>query len=94
MKVREQYQAATPRVKAILRRSREAATAKLRDRGWTDEQIARWFNKRDIALRRGAKDFKTPSLKKVVEIVSRSAPEDTLRRKAASRKLRRKIQAA
>jgi len=94
MELHQAYQAAEPQVKDILRRSRAAAEAKLRDSGWTEDQIAAWFNKLQPAQGRGPKNFKVPDIRKVLEIVSRSAPAQTLRRKAAFRKLRRKNQAA
>jgi hypothetical protein len=93
VQVHEDSLAATPQIKELLKRSKAAAAAKLRDRGWTDGEIAVWFNKLEISLRRGGKDFKTPDLTTVLGIVNRRAPATTLRRKARSRKLRRKIQA-
>ena len=84
----EQSQAATSQIKESLQRGKIAAEAELRQQGWTDEQIAAWFETREPA--RGRKDFKIPDLKKVLEIVSRRAPATTLRWKATSRKFTRK----
>jgi len=72
----------------ILRQRAQAARMALRREGWTDTQIAE-------ILRRSPPepiDLEAPDLDKVLEIVNRRAPASTLRRKAASRKLRGKIQ--
>jgi hypothetical protein len=70
---------------AILRRRARAAETALRTQGWTETQIAEILNRR--APERI--DFEAPDLEKVLEIVNRRAPATTLRRKAASRKLRK-----
>jgi Cytochrome C biogenesis protein transmembrane region len=73
---------------AFLRQRAQAARMALRRQGWTDTQIAQ-------ILRRSPPepiDLEAPDLDKVLEIVNRRAPASTLRRKAASRKLRGKIQ--
>ena len=70
----------------VIRRHRaEAAKRELRTAGWTDAQIAQ------ILSRKAAERiyFEAPDLKKVLEIVNRRTPAITLRRKAASRKLRK-----
>jgi hypothetical protein len=69
---------------AILRRCARAAERALRTQGWTETQIAEILNRR--APERI--DFEAPDLEKVLGIVNRRAPATTLRRKAASRKLR------
>ena len=70
---------------AILRQRAGAAETELRTQGWTDAQIG------EILSRRAPKriDIEAADLKKVLEIVNRRAPATTLRRKAASRKLRK-----
>ena len=70
---------------AILRRRARAAETALRTQGWTETQIA------EILNRRAPEPiyFKAPDLEKVLEIVNRRTPATTLRRKAASRKLRK-----
>jgi hypothetical protein len=70
---------------AILRRRIAAARKTLRTQGWSEPQIAEIL--RRMALERI--DLELPDLEKVVEIVNRQAPATTLRRKAASRKLRK-----
>ena len=69
---------------AILRRRARAAETALRTQGFTETQIAEILNRR--APERIY--FEVPDLEKVLEIVNRRAPATTLRRKAASRKLR------
>jgi hypothetical protein len=64
-------------IEAILQRCAQAAEAKLKAEGWTDEQVAAWFN--SAAHKRVAKDFKTPNVKQVLAIVARNAPPGTLR---------------
>jgi hypothetical protein len=65
---------------AILRRRQGA----LRKHGLTDTQIGK------ILSHDGERsNFEPPDLKKVLQIVNRSAPAITLRRKATSRKLRK-----
>ena len=73
------------RCDAIRRRRARAAKTALRIEGWTDAQIG------EILSRRAPEhiEFEAPDLDKVLEIVNRRAPATTLRRKAASRKLRR-----
>jgi hypothetical protein len=73
------------RCDAIRRRRARAAKTALRIQGWTDAQIS------EILRRRAPEhiEFEAPDLKKVLEIVNRRAPATTLRRKAASRKLRK-----
>jgi hypothetical protein len=70
----------------ILRQRTQAARAALRRQGWTDTQITE-------ILRRSPPeqniDLEALDLDKVLEIVNRRAPATTLRRKAASRKLRK-----
>jgi hypothetical protein len=70
---------------AIRRRRARAGKTALRIQGWTDAQIG------EILSRRAPEhiEFKAPDLEKVLEIVNRRAPATTLRRKAASRKLRK-----
>jgi hypothetical protein len=78
-----QSQEAKDQIEASLQRSRLAAEAELRNRGWTDREIDTWFNKlSERARKRGKKDFKTPNVDKVCEIVTRRAPAHTLRRKS------------
>jgi hypothetical protein len=89
VQLHEETQAATPEIKEMLRRSEASAAVELRTRGWTEEQISAWFKERQTAQKRGAKDFRPPDVSKVLEIVNRRAPSRTLRRKAASRKLRK-----
>jgi hypothetical protein len=73
------------RCDAIRRRRARAAKTALRIQGWTDAQIS------EILRRRAPEhiEFEAPDLEKVLEIVNRRAPATTLRRKAASRKLRK-----
>ena len=76
---------ARPEIEASLQRSIYAAEAELRERGWTDEEIAAWFKKlSERARKRSKKEFKKPTVDKVFEIVTRRAPTGTLRRKARS----------
>ena len=70
---------------AIQRRRARAAETALRTQGWTETQIAEILNRR--APERI--DFEAPDLEKVLEMVNWRAPAITLRRKAASRKLRK-----
>jgi hypothetical protein len=79
----QQRQAAKAQIEASLQRSVSAAEAELHDRGWTDRDIGAWLNKlSERARKRGKKDFRTPNVDKVFEIVTRHAPAGTLRRKA------------
>ena len=68
---------------AILRRRARAAETALRTQGWTETQIAEILKRAPERI-----DFEAPDLEKVLGIVNRRAPATTLRRKAASRKLR------
>ena len=73
------------RLDSIQRRRARAAETALQTQGMSDTQIVQ-------ILRRMATEriyFEAPNLKKVLEIVNRRAPAVTLRRKAASRKLRK-----
>jgi hypothetical protein len=80
-----QRQSANPQIRASLRRSISAAQAELRDQGCTDREISAWFNKLSERVRKRAKkDFKTPNVDKVLEIVRLHAPAGTLRRKAGN----------
>jgi hypothetical protein len=80
--LQRQSQEAKDQTEASLRRNRFAAETELRNRGWTDKEIAAWFNKlSERARKRVKKDFKTPNVDKVLEIVTRRAPAHTLRRK-------------
>jgi hypothetical protein len=81
--LQRQSQDAKGQIEASLQRSASTAEAKLHDRGWTDREIAAWLSKlSERARKRGKKDFKTPNIDKVLEIVSRHAPARTLRRKS------------
>ena len=73
------------RLDVIQRRRARTAETALRTQGYTDAQIA------EILSRRVPERiyFKAPDLEKVLEIVNRRTPATTLRRKAASRKLRK-----
>ena len=83
MSLRRQEEDARPQIEASLQRSKSAAEAELRIRGWTDEEIVARFKKlSERARKRSKKEFKKPSLDKVFEIVTRQAPAKTLRRKA------------
>ena len=85
MALHRQAEDARPEIEASLQCSMSAAEAELRDRGWTDEEIAAWFKKlSERARKRSKKEFKKPSVDKVFEIVTRRAPTGTLRRKARS----------
>jgi hypothetical protein len=77
VELQRQTQDAKREIEAILQRCAEAAEAKLKAQGWTDEQVAAWFN--SAAPKRDAKDFKTPNVKQVLGIVARHAPPGTLR---------------
>jgi hypothetical protein len=70
---------------AIRRRRARAAKTALRIQGWTDAQIGEILSRRALEHI----EFEAPDLEKVLEIVNRRAPATTLRRKAASRKLRK-----
>jgi hypothetical protein len=83
MALQRQTEDARPQIEASLQRSKFAAEAELRSRGWTDEEIVARFKKlSERARKRSKKEFKKPSLDKVFEIVTRQAPAKTLRRKA------------
>jgi hypothetical protein len=69
----------------VIRRQRDqAAKRELRIAGYADAQIAEILSRRTLEHI----DFEAADLDKVLEIVTRRAPATTLRRKAASRKLR------
>ena len=83
--LQRQTEDARPQIEAILQRIMSQTEAELREKGWTDEEIAAWFKKlSERARKRSKKDFKKPSVDKVFEIVTRRAPTGTLRRKARS----------
>ena len=74
MALQRQIEDARPQIEAALQRSMSTAEAKLRDRGWTDEEIAAWFKKlSERARKRSKKEFKKPSVDKVFEILTRHA---------------------
>jgi hypothetical protein len=77
VELRRQTQDAKREIEAILQRCAQAAEAKLKAQGWTDEQVAARFN--SAAHKRVAKDFKTPNVKQVLAILARNAPPGTLR---------------
>jgi hypothetical protein len=82
MELHRQAEDARPEIEAS---PQSAAGAKLRDRGWTNEEIAAWFKKlSERARKRSKKEFKKPSVERVFEIATRRAPAVTLRRKARS----------
>jgi hypothetical protein len=84
MALQRQTEDARPQIEAILQRVIKTE-AELRERGWTDEEIAARFKKlSERARKRSKKEFKKPSVDKVFEIVTRRAPTGTLRRKARS----------
>jgi hypothetical protein len=83
MSLQQQNEDARPQIEESLQRSLSSAKAELKDRGWTEEEIATWFKKlSERARKRANKEFKKPSVNKVFEIVTRRAPANTLRRKA------------
>jgi hypothetical protein len=83
MSLQQQSEDARPQIEESLQRSLSSAKAKLKDRGWGEEEIATWFKKlSERARKRANKKFKKPSVNKVFEIVTRRAPANTLRRKA------------
>jgi hypothetical protein len=84
VRLHRQTQDAKPEIRAIFRRAAQAAEAKLKAEGWSDEQVAARFN--SIAPKRSAKRFMTPSVEQVLGIVARRAPPGTLRwrKKAAA----------
>ena len=85
MALQRQTEDARPQIEAILQRVMSKTEAELRERGWTDEEIAARFKKlSERAKKRSKKEFKKPSVEKVFEIVTRRAPTGTLRRKARS----------
>jgi hypothetical protein len=86
MELQQQKQDVKLEIEASLRRSKAAAEAELKARGWSDEEIAAHFNKLEAAARKRRKDFKTPDVKKVLEIVNRRTPRQTLRRPNADRR--------
>jgi len=64
----------------------DSINTQLRNRGLSDDQIAANFKRFEKAQRRAEKKWRRPNLTKVIEIVNRRAPANTLRRKAMSRK--------
>src|SRR5262249_25095104 len=83
MELHRQAEDASPEIEASLQRAMSAAKPELRDRGWTDEEIADWFKKLSERSRKRSKnEFKKPTVDKVFKIVTRRAPAVTLRRKA------------
>ena len=85
MALQRQMEDAGPQIEASLQRIMSKTEAKLRERGWTHEEIAVWFKKlSERARKRSNKEFKKPSVDRVFEIVTRRAPAVTLRRKARS----------
>jgi hypothetical protein len=77
VELQRQTQDMKPKIETILQRCAQAAEAKLKAQGWTDEQVAAWFN--SAARKRDAKGFKTPNVIQVLGIVARHAPPGTLR---------------
>jgi hypothetical protein len=85
VELQRQRQSANPQIGASLRRSISAAQAELRDQGWTDREISAWFNKlSERARKKAKKEFTTPNVDKMLEIVRLHAPAGTLRRKAGN----------
>jgi hypothetical protein len=83
MSLQQQSEHARPQTEERLQRALSSAKAELKARGWTEEEIATWFKKlSERARKRANKEFKKPSVTKVLEIVTRRAPANTLRRKA------------
>jgi hypothetical protein len=83
MEVHRQAEVARPEIEASLQRSKSAAEAELRSRGWTNAQIGAWSKKlSERTRRRSKKKFKEPNVDQVFGIVTRRAPAVTLRRKA------------
>jgi hypothetical protein len=76
------------RLDANLRQRAHEAKRKLRIKGWTDTQIAEILGR--APAEHNVRDFKAPDVKKVLELVNRRAPEVTLRRKKAQRRILRK----
>ena len=86
MERQRQAQDAKPEIRAIFRRAAQAAEAKLKAEGWSDEQVAAWFNSIALKGKHSAKRFKTSSVEQVLGILARRAPPGTLRwrKKAAA----------
>jgi hypothetical protein len=83
MSLEQQSEDARPQIEESLQRALSSAKAELKDRGWTEEEIATWFKKlSERARKHPKKEFKKPSVDKVFDIVTRRAPANTLRRKA------------
>jgi hypothetical protein len=81
MELRGQQEGAREQIESSLQRGMFGAEAELRSRGWTEREIVAWFNKlSERARKRSKKEFKTPNVDKVLEIVTRRAPAGTLRR--------------
>lgn len=100
MRLHQQTQAAALEIDDSLRRSKAHAGAVLRRQGWTDEQIAAWFKKLQVASgRRVQREFRVPTVKAelvefvkaVLALVERKTPRYTARRKASERIPRKKI---
>jgi hypothetical protein len=90
----EQSRARAPELEDSARRSKAKAKAELKSRGWTDERIAAWFKKLQVASeRRVRREFRVPTVNAVLAVVNRKAPESTLRRRASERISRRKMRA-
>lgn len=94
MRLHQQTQAAALEIDDSLRRSKAHAGAVLRRQGWTDEQIAAWFKKLQVASgRRVQREFRVPTVKAelvefvkaVLALVERKTPRYTARRKASER---------
>jgi hypothetical protein len=84
VELQRQNEGARQQIELRLQRSMSGAEAELRGRGWTEGEIATWFNKlSERARKRSKKGFHAPNLDKVLEIVTRRAPAGTLRRKAS-----------
>jgi hypothetical protein len=100
VRLHQQTQAAALEIDDSLRRSKAHAGAVLRRQGWTDEQIAAWFKKLQVASgRRVQREFRVPTVKAelvefvkaVLALVERKTPRYTARRKASERIPRKKI---
>jgi hypothetical protein len=100
VRLHQQSQAAALEIDNSLRRSKAHAEAMLRRQGWTDEQIAAWFKKLQVASgRRVQREFRVPTVKAelvefvkaVLALVERKTPGYTARRKASERIPRKKI---
>jgi len=82
MSLEQQSEDARPQIEESLQRALSSAKAELKDRGWTEEEIATWFKKlSERARKRAKKESTKPSVNQVFDIVTRRAPANTLRRK-------------